>query len=722
MNEVDKNLGHATAYGYAKSKGYTGTEEEFAELMADYADVGQRAEAAATAAAASATAASGSASDSAASATAAEGFAGNASTAAGNASQAAQNASQSATAAAGSATAAGQSATAAANSATTAGDKATQAAQSATAAAGSATTAGTAATAAQTAQTAAETAQGKAEDAQAAAEAAAQTLVIDPTLTQPNQAAEAKATGDAISLVKSHLEVAVDNLDNGKVSIANTFKFGTLNTSGELVSFDNNSRSTGVEYYTAKDGDILTLDDGFSMILCEYDASKTLLNRGVKLPGEYALTSGHLYRLTVFDPNGTIQSTPYQYAYKAHLQSAIDKKIDGVQVDVNETAHAVENLQLAQILNVSAPDATYHNNGYVNATTNVITSIAATAGYFYSDLIHVNAGDIVTVKYRDTLDVVWILSAWTDANTFSSGILKGNSNSGEQEYSFTASADMYIRHSARYLNNLVIKSVNAENLGILDNALSKDDEDYGFLLNSFLKIGAVGDSLASGECISGTPSSSAVNDLYEHSWLQYMARFYGFEGVNFSKGGMTTRGWLFDDDYNQQGWTKAQIPGNKCNAYIIGIGANDMGFILEDSNYLGTPSDIGTTNPTFYRYYAQIISNLKTIQPKAKFFLFTLTWLYTETAPYDSIVDDVNAAITYIAEHTENCYLINLDEDRWYYGIDNTGNKRSGHYNAIGYNMQGMHLAKLIGNYMHSHQDAFRQIEFIGTNLEWSDN
>lgn len=44
MSEVlNKNVGHATAYAYAKSKGYTGTEEEFAELMASYADVAQQA-------------------------------------------------------------------------------------------------------------------------------------------------------------------------------------------------------------------------------------------------------------------------------------------------------------------------------------------------------------------------------------------------------------------------------------------------------------------------------------------------------------------------------------------------------------------------------------------------------------------------------------------------------------------------------------------------------
>lgn len=44
MATITKNLGIATAYGYAKSKGYTGTEEEFAQAMADFADVSAEAE------------------------------------------------------------------------------------------------------------------------------------------------------------------------------------------------------------------------------------------------------------------------------------------------------------------------------------------------------------------------------------------------------------------------------------------------------------------------------------------------------------------------------------------------------------------------------------------------------------------------------------------------------------------------------------------------------
>lgn len=41
MAVVTTNLGVVTAYGYAKQKGFTGTEAEFAQLLADYADIAE---------------------------------------------------------------------------------------------------------------------------------------------------------------------------------------------------------------------------------------------------------------------------------------------------------------------------------------------------------------------------------------------------------------------------------------------------------------------------------------------------------------------------------------------------------------------------------------------------------------------------------------------------------------------------------------------------------
>lgn len=235
-----------------------------------------------------------------------------------------------------------------------------------------------------------------------------------------------------------------------------------------------------------------------------------------------------------------------------------------------------------------------------------------------------------------------------------------------------------------------------------------NEEHYPYLVSSFRTIGVVGDSLASGECVS---SDSHNLDLYDHSWLQYMARFYGFTGYNFSKGGLSTRTWLTDT----KGWALAQQSGKECNAYIIGLGANDLTILGQDNSYLGSVSDIGTSADTYYGNYSRIIANLKTIRPKAKFFLLTLSYNYVDNPDRRAGSLAFNEAIKYIAEHTENCYLIDISDDPFYYSSIVTTNKRSGHYNAISYNAQGMHLAEVIGDYMFNNMDQFRKVEFIDT-------
>ena len=137
MSTVIKDLGAATAYGYAVEKGYTGTEEEFAELMASYATVGQTAVdakdaavAAKTAAQTAATTATNKASEATTAATTATTKAGEASTSASTATSAkdtAVSASQTATSKATEATTAAATATSAASTATTAKDDAVSA-------------------------------------------------------------------------------------------------------------------------------------------------------------------------------------------------------------------------------------------------------------------------------------------------------------------------------------------------------------------------------------------------------------------------------------------------------------------------------------------------------------------------------------------------------------------------------------------------------------------
>jgi lysophospholipase L1-like esterase len=226
---------------------------------------------------------------------------------------------------------------------------------------------------------------------------------------------------------------------------------------------------------------------------------------------------------------------------------------------------------------------------------------------------------------------------------------------------------------------------------------------------SFLKIGCIGDSLASGESqYTKNDGSTGLVDLYNHSWPQFMARKYGIECINFSVGGLSTRTW----HTHSKGWPLAQEPNNICNAYIIGLGQNDRGKLGDD--YLGTISDIDTANgennaDSFYGNYAKIIQRIKTLQPKARFFLLTDPIIAADHA--------YNTAVADIADALPNCHLIDLTE----YASMYTGsgffavNKRGGHYNSVAYNYMGELIGKAISAYMYSNPGEFADVEFIGT-------
>ena len=162
---MSKFIGDVSAYAYAVSKGYTGTEEEFAELMASYADVGQTAVDAKDAAVAAKTAA--------------QTAAGTATNKASEATTAAQTTTTKAAEAQADADAAALDASQALSAASTATTKATEATTAAATAVSAKDDAVAANTAAQSAKTAAQTAQTGAETAAASVEASAEQIATN---------------------------------------------------------------------------------------------------------------------------------------------------------------------------------------------------------------------------------------------------------------------------------------------------------------------------------------------------------------------------------------------------------------------------------------------------------------------------------------------------------------------------------------------------------------
>lgn len=248
---------------------------------------------------------------------------------------------------------------------------------------------------------------------------------------------------------------------------------------------------------------------------------------------------------------------------------------------------------------------------------------------------------------------------------------------------------------------------------------SSETDDKNFyskeLYKVFKTVGCIGDSLASGEVYYKKQDGTYGGlDLYDYSWGQYMAKMSGNTYYNFSSGGLTTRSWLTAS----RGASLAFDGNHKCTCYLIGLGQNDKAKL--GSNYLGTIEDINdddyTQNAdTYYGNYGKIISMCKNEMPKCKIFLFTDP-LYTDS-------EEFNTAIKNIANHFDGVYLIDLSKEE--YDLYHTGflgqQKRSGHYNAIGYKYMANMIADKISKYIYNHYSEFKEVEFIDTDYYYDD-
>ena len=233
---------------------------------------------------------------------------------------------------------------------------------------------------------------------------------------------------------------------------------------------------------------------------------------------------------------------------------------------------------------------------------------------------------------------------------------------------------------------------------------------YSGLLGSFMSVGVIGDSLASGQ--GRVNSMSDYKDFYDQSWPQVVARDLGITVHNFTKSGLTTRTWLSDP----MGYPLASDGEHKVQCYIVGLGANDVGL---GSEYLGSRDDVHVDDyhsnaDTYYGNYAKIIQMMKEVEPRAKFFL-----LPNPAYGDSSLRPDFNAAVEDIAGMFDDCYFIDLDESLYTGGGFIHDNLVASHYTPAAYNYMAKYLEECIGRYMYDNPEEFKFVNLIGT--EYSD-
>ncbi len=236
--------------------------------------------------------------------------------------------------------------------------------------------------------------------------------------------------------------------------------------------------------------------------------------------------------------------------------------------------------------------------------------------------------------------------------------------------------------------------------------------DGGFC-SIFRTIACIGDSLSSGEFESiNAEGNKGYHDMFEYSWGQFIARSTGAKVYNFSRGGMTAKEYVESFAENNGFWDTDKL----CQAYIIALGVND---IFNAGWELGCKEDINkedyTQNAkTFAGYYAQIIQRIKSMQPRAKFFLVTPPKGNVGSEEKQKAIRDLLEDLTKVFNRT---YLIDL------YTYSPPQDEKFmktywlGHMTPTGYVLTARMIESYIDYIIRKNPQDFAQVGFIGTDL-----
>lgn len=712
IEQVLKDLGAATAYAYAVEKGYTGTEAEFAELMASYASVAQSAAASATAAAGSATSAASSASTASAAAT-------TATTKASEASTSATNAAGSASSAASSATAASGSATSAAASATTASGKASEATTAATTATTAKTDAVAAKTAAQTAQTAAETAQGKAETAQEAAEDAAESVSASAAQIATN-------TSDISDLKEGLTDIGSKQLNFIDTEGGNYYNPNTI-TNGEYIS-NSGLVLTATQYaHTAlipvKEGDIVrytfvsALSDQHSQL---YNSSKEWVQstRWIKTNytnyQEVTIPSGISYILVNLLATQILSYViTINELYDATLSGTYGYVLsfdDFYQLDLPELAtleSAINNISPEQLNFVDVVKNLYDKNTTASGYIGNDGTIYESTSFKYTDYISVNTGNKIRFTYKSDIATqscqyysenknFLITGRYVTTvidNTYQESIVPANAKYIRINLGSNQANDFVIVKNTAY--DASLGGTSDTNISLKDGYVFHYGDEKFIKLNTvdnglFLKkICCIGDSLTEGQY--GVDSVTS-QDMGKHDGYPYfLSRMIDCEVENLGIGGMSTKTWWQNKDSH---FTPEQLDFSNYDCFIIFLGTN--------GGLAGNPD---ATEDSMLGYYCKIIDKCQTESPNSPIFLVGFPWSQNRTESMVSQLEVLSTAEDLPILHLETSEILTYANR-----LVNQPFDKALHYGRLGYLRLASEIKRCINSVIEANPSDYAEL------------
>ena len=233
-----------------------------------------------------------------------------------------------------------------------------------------------------------------------------------------------------------------------------------------------------------------------------------------------------------------------------------------------------------------------------------------------------------------------------------------------------------------YMPNMdTIESIKTEVEELRNSVMSEIPFNPG--VSMFDTVAVIGDSLSVGYYQKA--SGQQVRPVYTQSWPQYLVKKYGIKVFWCGFSGATTLTFLSSNDttsapYKTRGMNYVKEIGAKA-LYIVQLGVNDTVRGVP----LGTVSDVGTNNDTFYGALSRIVTNVHTLAPDA--FILVAT-------PIVNINDDYEAAIEYVANYYNYCGFVDFRP----YISRVSSLVYAAHYTELGYGYVGAIMDMLCGN------------------------
>lgn len=527
-------------------------------------------------------------------------------------------------------------------------------------------------------------------------------VVIDTSLSTAGAAADAKATGDAITGVKETL-FSYSNM----INIA-TWERGTLDTAGSDTFTVGFFRTKKIPVLPASAIDITVA--GNAVFIFEYKADGTFTQTdGVYGGMRYTTDATHTLQDDTYYVRIVLRREPIDTSINlidittgcAAVGDIIIPLYNGIIPDTNK---AIVNNHFRQI---SYSDMPFYD-AYLNSTTGVSVYNATYRTTDYIDVRGITRLFLTMPKLTNLATNAGI-AFYDSSKTYISGVIchEDPLAGWELREIEVPSGAYYARTCFRYSEisdfNMYVDDAKSALTAIDDAALDTSEmlTPVKYNLGIFNKIGVIGDSISVGWALNKNNNPSNRNTII--SWPQILARKFGFTAYNMGSSGITPSSWFTIADgycYDQY------LSAGECDAYIIGLGLNPM--------TMGTVADINSGNynlnaNTFYGQYAKIIQMINAEHPNAKVFCLT------EPTPQASAAD--TAVRTICALNFIDAELVDLEVD--YYDIFNTAEiiaqkQPDGiHYTPLGYAYLAEAMAYALNNYIATNPNNFKYVGII---------